>query len=42
MLRFTFAYHSWDRCVPEEYVVKDTDDNRELQRQLAEKTAEIL
>ncbi|XP_068209591.1 MSL complex subunit 3 isoform X2 [Palaemon carinicauda] len=28
---------SWDRCVAEDYVLKDTDENRELQRQLADK-----
>nr|AHI85703.1 male-specific lethal 3 [Macrobrachium nipponense] len=28
---------SWDRCVAEDYVLKDTDENRELQRQLAGK-----
>lgn len=28
---------SWDRCVSEDYVLKDTDENRQLQRDLAEK-----
>lgn len=28
---------SWDRCVSEDYVLKDTDENRQLQRDLAER-----
>ncbi|KAK8718755.1 hypothetical protein OTU49_014495, partial [Cherax quadricarinatus] len=28
---------SWDRCVSEDFVLKDTDENRDLQRQLADK-----
>ena len=28
---------SWDRCVTEEYVLKDTEENRQLQRDLAQK-----
>nr|XP_027228305.1 male-specific lethal 3 homolog isoform X1 [Penaeus vannamei] len=28
---------SWDRCVSEDLVLKDTEENRELQRQLADK-----
>lgn len=31
---------SWDRCVPEEHILKDTSDNRQLQRQLAEEAAQ--
>lgn len=29
---------SWDRAVQEEFVLKDTDKNRQLQRDLAEKS----
>lgn len=29
---------SWDRAVHEEFVLKDTDKNRQLQRDLAEKS----
>lgn len=29
---------SWDRCVGEEYVLKDTVENRQLQKDLAEKS----
>ncbi|KAK4306239.1 hypothetical protein Pmani_021920 [Petrolisthes manimaculis] len=28
---------SWDRCVSEDFVLKDTDENRDLQRQLADR-----
>lgn len=28
---------SWDRCVSEDFVLKDTDENRDLQKQLADK-----
>lgn len=28
---------SWDRCVGEEFVLKDTAENRQLQKDLAEK-----
>lgn len=31
---------SWDRCVPEENILKDTAENRQLQRQLAEAAAQ--
>lgn len=29
---------SWDRAVQEDFVLKDTDKNRQLQRDLAEKS----
>lgn len=29
---------SWDRTVAEDFVLKDTDKNRQLQRDLAEKS----
>ncbi|CAH1987098.1 unnamed protein product [Acanthoscelides obtectus] len=29
---------SWDRCVDEEFVLKDTPENRQLQKDLAEKS----
>lgn len=28
---------AWDRFVTEEYILKDTEENRQLQRELAEK-----
>lgn len=28
---------TWDRFVTEEYVLKDTEENRQLQKELAEK-----
>lgn len=31
---------SWDRCVPEDQILKDTSDHRQLQRQLAEEAAQ--
>ncbi|XP_014676909.1 PREDICTED: male-specific lethal 3 homolog isoform X2 [Priapulus caudatus] len=42
LVHFQGWNNSWDRCVPEEYVVKETEENRDLQKELAEKTAEIL
>ncbi|XP_076324643.1 male-specific lethal 3 [Tachypleus tridentatus] len=33
---------SWDRCVSEDYICPDTEDNRNLQKQLAEEAAEKL
>lgn len=28
---------SWDRCVTEDFVLKDTEENRQLQKDLAQK-----
>lgn len=33
---------SWDRCVPEEYILRYTDENKALQKQLAFETSELL
>lgn len=37
LIHFQGWNSSWDRCVSEDYVLKDTDENRQLQRELAEK-----
>ncbi|XP_069685669.1 MSL complex subunit 3 isoform X2 [Periplaneta americana] len=37
LIHFQGWNSSWDRCVSEDYVLKDTDENRQLQRDLAEK-----
>ncbi|KAL0132593.1 hypothetical protein PUN28_000389 [Cardiocondyla obscurior] len=37
LIHFQGWNSSWDRCVTEEYVLKDTEENRQLQRDLAEK-----
>ncbi|KAJ8672716.1 hypothetical protein QAD02_003976 [Eretmocerus hayati] len=37
LIHFQGWNSSWDRCVTEEYVLKDTDENRQLQRDLAQK-----
>ncbi|KAF7285009.1 male-specific lethal 3 [Rhynchophorus ferrugineus] len=37
LIHFQGWNSSWDRCVKEEYVLKDTAENRQLQRDLAEK-----
>lgn len=33
---------SWDRCVPEDNILKDCPDNRQLQKQLAEEAAHSI
>lgn len=37
LIHFQGWNSSWDRCVGEEYVLKDTAENRQLQKDLAEK-----
>ncbi|KAF7410069.1 hypothetical protein HZH68_004450 [Vespula germanica] len=37
LIHFQGWNSSWDRCVTEEYVLKDTEENRQLQRDLAQK-----
>ncbi|KAG8212649.1 hypothetical protein J437_LFUL018872 [Ladona fulva] len=37
LIHFQGWNSSWDRCVGEDYVLKDTEDNRRLQRTLADK-----
>lgn len=37
LIHFQGWNSSWDRCVGEEYVLKDTSENRQLQKDLAEK-----
>ncbi|CAG9861168.1 unnamed protein product [Phyllotreta striolata] len=37
LIHFQGWNSSWDRCVSEEYVLKDTAENRQLQKDLAEK-----
>ncbi|XP_018345439.1 PREDICTED: male-specific lethal 3 homolog isoform X5 [Trachymyrmex septentrionalis] len=37
LIHFQGWNSSWDRCVTEEYVLKDTEENRQLQRDLANK-----
>ncbi|CAG9836914.1 unnamed protein product [Diabrotica balteata] len=37
LIHFQGWNSSWDRCVGEEYVLKDTPENRQLQKDLAEK-----
>ncbi|XP_066999110.2 MSL complex subunit 3 [Anabrus simplex] len=37
LIHFQGWNSSWDRCVSEDYVLKDTDENRQLQRDLAQK-----
>ncbi|XP_030748090.1 male-specific lethal 3 homolog [Sitophilus oryzae] len=37
LIHFQGWNSSWDRCVKEEYVLKDTPENRQLQKDLAEK-----
>ncbi|XP_046395735.1 protein male-specific lethal-3 [Ischnura elegans] len=37
LIHFQGWNSSWDRCVGEDYVLKDTDDNRRLQRTLSDK-----
>lgn len=36
LIHFQGWASSWDRCVPEEFVLKDTEENRKLQKELAE------
>ncbi|KAJ8956575.1 hypothetical protein NQ314_006702 [Rhamnusium bicolor] len=38
LIHFQGWNSSWDRCVGEEYVLKDTPENRQLQKDLAEKS----
>ncbi|XP_019874666.2 male-specific lethal 3 homolog isoform X2 [Aethina tumida] len=38
LIHFQGWNSSWDRCVGEEYVLKDTVENRQLQKDLAEKS----
>lgn len=38
LIHFQGWNSSWDRCVGEDFVLKDTDENRQLQRSLAEKS----
>ncbi|XP_031338068.1 male-specific lethal 3 homolog [Photinus pyralis] len=38
LIHFQGWNSSWDRCVREEYVLKDTPENRQLQKDLAEKS----
>ncbi|KAJ8954959.1 hypothetical protein NQ318_000390 [Aromia moschata] len=38
LIHFQGWNSSWDRCVSEEYVLKDTAENRQLQKDLAEKS----
>ncbi|KAL3278657.1 hypothetical protein HHI36_016194 [Cryptolaemus montrouzieri] len=38
LIHFQGWNSSWDRCVSEEFVLKDTPENRQLQRDLAEKS----
>lgn len=38
MIHFQGWNSSWDRAVHEDFVLKDTDKNRQLQRDLAEKS----
>ncbi|KAF5279553.1 hypothetical protein FQR65_LT03375 [Abscondita terminalis] len=38
LIHFQGWNSSWDRCVREEYVLKDTAENRQLQKDLAEKS----
>lgn len=38
LIHFQGWNSSWDRTVQEEFVLKDTDKNRQLQRDLAEKS----
>ncbi|XP_063244094.1 male-specific lethal 3 homolog [Bacillus rossius redtenbacheri] len=37
LIHFQGWNSSWDRCVSEDYVLKDTDENRQLQKHLADK-----
>ncbi|XP_012278892.1 male-specific lethal 3 homolog [Orussus abietinus] len=37
LIHFQGWNSSWDRCVTEKYVLKDTEENRQLQRDLAQK-----
>ncbi|KPI94219.1 Male-specific lethal 3-like [Papilio xuthus] len=38
LIHFQGWNSSWDRCVSEDFVLKDTQENRQLQRDLAEKS----
>lgn len=38
LIHFQGWNSSWDRCVSEDFVLKDTEENRQLQRDLAEKS----
>lgn len=38
LIHFQGWNSSWDRCVSEDFVLKDTEENRQLQRSLAEKS----
>ncbi|XP_077299701.1 male-specific lethal 3 [Arctopsyche grandis] len=38
LIHFQGWNSSWDRCVGEDFVLKDTEENRQLQRSLAEKS----
>ncbi|KAG5872538.1 hypothetical protein JTB14_038171 [Gonioctena quinquepunctata] len=38
LIHFQGWNSSWDRCVAEEFVLKDTSENRQLQKDLAEKS----
>lgn len=38
LIHFKGWNSSWDRRVNEDFVLKDTDDNRQLQKDLAEKS----
>ncbi|VVD03727.1 unnamed protein product, partial [Leptidea sinapis] len=38
LIHFQGWNSSWDRCVGEDFVLKDTEENRQLQRDLAEKS----
>ncbi|XP_013787220.1 male-specific lethal 3 homolog isoform X2 [Limulus polyphemus] len=42
LVHFSGWNSSWDRCVSEDYICPDTEDNRKLQKQLAEEAAEKL
>lgn len=37
LIHFQGWNSSWDRCVSEDYVLKDTEENRKLQKDLADK-----
>lgn len=37
LIHFQGWNSSWDRCVSEDHVLKDTDENRQLQKDLAER-----
>lgn len=38
LIHFQGWNSSWDRCVSEDFILKDSQENRQLQRDLAEKS----